>query len=139
MTKSFWQSVLAVVAAGSFLGGEAHADTFEFLTYTPPSGWVNQPLREGIAYRRPSGIGLITFYPSHASSGSAPDEFVKMWRARVEPTLPGPAPQSANSTRWRPRGGRGCSAGRRPGRHNDDLTRRHHGKRPHYRCVGDGG
>ncbi|HEX5707685.1 MAG TPA: hypothetical protein VFX96_10345, partial [Pyrinomonadaceae bacterium] len=70
-----------------------HAEMFEFLTYTPPHGWVNQSLQDGVAYRRPSGIGLITFYASNQATGSASDEFVRMWRARVEPTLPGPAPQ----------------------------------------------
>jgi hypothetical protein len=40
-----------------------------------------------------SGIGLITFYASYPSTGSVSDEFVKMWRARVEPARPGPVPQ----------------------------------------------
>src|SRR5262249_29458017 len=49
--------------------------------------------QEGIAYRRASGIGLITFYASYPSTGSVSDEFVRMWRARVEPAIPGPVPQ----------------------------------------------
>src|SRR5262249_44845275 len=45
------------------------------------------------AYKRPSGIGLITLYPSQPASGSASDEFARMWRKQVEPAIPGPAPQ----------------------------------------------
>jgi hypothetical protein len=60
MTNSFWLSMLGLLAAVIPLAGEAYADTFEFLTYTPPRGWVNQAIQDGIAYRRASGIGLIT-------------------------------------------------------------------------------
>ncbi|MFL6229402.1 MAG: hypothetical protein ACJ741_11545 [Pyrinomonadaceae bacterium] len=93
MSNSFRHTVLSLLAGVTLFAGQASAQTFEFLTYTPPSGWVNQALPDGIAYRRPSGIGLITFYASYAATGPAADEFVRMWRARVEPTLPGPAPQ----------------------------------------------
>jgi hypothetical protein len=93
MTNNFWLSMLGLLAAVIPLAGEAYADTFEFLTYTAPRGWVNQALQDGIAYRRASGIGLITLYASHPTTGSASDEFVRMWRARIEPILPGPAPK----------------------------------------------
>lgn len=93
MTNCFCLSMLGLLAVATLLAGEAYADTFEFLNYTPPSGWTSQPLQEGIAYRRPSGIGLITLYPSHPATGPASDEFVRAWRARVEPAVPGPAPQ----------------------------------------------
>lgn len=93
MTNSFCLSLLGLLAAVIPLTGEANADTFEFLTYTPPRGWLNQALQEGIAYRRASGIGLIAFYASYPATGSASDEFVRMWRARVESILPGPAPK----------------------------------------------
>jgi hypothetical protein len=75
------------------LSGESYPDTYEFLTYTPPRGWVKQTVQEGIAYRRETGVGLITFYASYPATGSAPEEFVRMWRAHVEPAIPGPAPQ----------------------------------------------
>ncbi len=91
MTNGLCISILGLLIAMILLDGEAQ--TFEFLTYTPPRGWTKQALRDGIAYRRPSGIGLITFYPSHPATGSAGDEFVRMWRAQVEPAAPGPAPQ----------------------------------------------
>jgi hypothetical protein len=93
MTNSFWLSMLGLLAAVIPLAGEAYADTFEFLTYTPPRGWVNQAIQDGIAYRRTTGIGLITFYASYQATGSASDEFVRMWRARIEPIVPGPAPK----------------------------------------------
>jgi hypothetical protein len=85
--------MLGLLVAVITLAGEAYADTYEFLTYTPPRGWIKQAVQEGIAYRRASGIGLITFYASYPATGSASDEFVKMWRTRVEPAIPGPAPQ----------------------------------------------
>jgi hypothetical protein len=86
--------MLCLLVIVTILVGEAYADTFEFLTYTPPRGWISQALKDGSAYRRASGIGLITFYASYPATGSASDEFARMWRARVEPALPGPAPQS---------------------------------------------
>src|SRR5262245_58698876 len=93
MTNSFCPSLLCVLAILTIVGSEALADTFEFLTYTPPRGWVKQAAPEGSVYRRASGIGLITFYPSYPATGSASDEFVRMWRARIEPILPGQAPK----------------------------------------------
>jgi hypothetical protein len=93
MTNSFCLTMLCLLAIVTILSDEAYADTFEFLTYTPPRGWVNQASQDGRVYRRASGIGLITFYASQPATGSASDEFVRMWRARVEPILPGPAPK----------------------------------------------
>ncbi len=86
--------MLSVLALVILFAGEAYADTFEFLTYTPPSGWTNQTLQDGIAYRRPSGIGLIAFYASYPTINSASDEFARMWRARVEPVAPAALPQT---------------------------------------------
>jgi hypothetical protein len=93
MTGSFCRSVIGLLAFVTLLAGESHANTFEFLTYAPPSGWVNQALQDGIAYRRPTGVGLINFYASHPAAGSESDEFARVWRARVEPHLPGAVPQ----------------------------------------------
>jgi hypothetical protein len=93
MTKRFRRSTLGLLAAFVLVAGEARAETFEFLTYTPPEGWARQELQDAVAYRRPSGIGLITIYPSQPASGPAADEFVRMWRARIEPAVSGSAPQ----------------------------------------------
>jgi len=87
------RSTLAVLVLMTILADNAHADSFEFLNYTPPPGWTRQILPDGVAYRRPTGIGLITFYPSYPATGSAAEEFAKLWRTQVAPALPGPAPQ----------------------------------------------
>lgn len=93
ITARFFRSMLALLAVVTLMTGEAYAETFEFLTYSPPRGWVSQPLQDGIAYRRAEGIGLIALYASYPANGSPSDEFVKMWRARVEPTIQGTAPK----------------------------------------------
>ena len=92
MTK---RAMLCLLLVMTFLSSNTYADAFEFLTYNPPTGWTKQAAQDGTMYRRSVGVGLIYFYPSYASTGSSSaDEFSKMWRARVEPTLPGPAPQA---------------------------------------------
>jgi hypothetical protein len=93
MKNKFFNLILGTIAVITPLAGEAYADTFEFLTYTPPSGWTKQATKDGIAYRRANGIGLIAFYASYPTTGSPSDEFARMWRVRVEPTLPGATPQ----------------------------------------------
>jgi hypothetical protein len=93
MTNSFLRSMLGLLAVVAPLAGEARAETFEFLTYTPPPGWVKQSVQDGVAYRRASGIGLITFYQSHAATGMAAEEFARMWRERVERAVAVRAPQ----------------------------------------------
>jgi hypothetical protein len=90
MTK---RPIVCLLLIVTFLSSNTYADTFEFLTYKPPTGWMKQGAQEGTMYRRSVGVGLVYFYPSYASTGSSADEFSKMWRARVEPTLPGAAPR----------------------------------------------
>ena len=107
MTNSFFLSMLGLLATVTLPAGEAYADTFEFLTYTPPRGWINQALQDGIVYRRTSGIGLITFYASYPATGSASDEFARMWRARSRTSPARAGAATAASTRWRLYGGRG--------------------------------
>lgn len=94
MTNSFRRLTMSLLAGMILFTGEAYADTFEFLSYTPPSGWISQAVRDGTGYRRPSGIGLIAFYASSPANGSPTDEFARIWHARVEPTLPGAIPQT---------------------------------------------
>lgn len=69
------------------------ADTFEFLNYSPPKGWAKESMADGIAYRRPDGVGLIAIYSSYQSAGSPSDEFAKVWRTRVQNVTQGPGPQ----------------------------------------------
>src|SRR5215203_2057060 len=85
--------VPALLFAIFLLPGGVYADTFEFLTYTPPAGWKKEAASDGILYKRPSGIGLIYLYNSYPTTAQAPDEFAKVWRAKVEPKLPGSAPR----------------------------------------------
>lgn len=94
MTNGVCRPLLGLLLVAALVAGEVHADTFEFLTYSPPpSGWTKAAAKDGTVYSRTSGIGLIYFYNSHAATGTAAAEFAAMWRARVGPTLPGPAPQ----------------------------------------------
>lgn len=94
MKNSFYRSMFVLLTVVILFTGRGFAETFEFLTYSPPAGWTYQNLRDGVAYRRPAGIGLITFYPSYPATGSPADEFTKMWKERVEPAIPGAMPQS---------------------------------------------
>lgn len=94
MTNSFCRPILGLLLVAAFVAVEVHADSFEFLTYSPPpSGWTKAAAKDGTVYTRTSGIGLVYFYNCHAATRTAADEFAAMWHARVGPTLPGPAPQ----------------------------------------------
>lgn len=93
MPMTFRGSALALLLLVTILAGNVRAESFEFLTYTPPPGWTRQSLPDGVVYRRPTGIGLITLYPSYPATGSAAEEFVTLWRTNVSPAVPGPAPQ----------------------------------------------
>lgn len=85
--------MLGLFAAAGSVAGEAYGDVFEFLTYTPPPGWTIQASPERTLWQRQTGIGMIAFSASHPTARSASDEFAEMWRARIEPTLPGTHPQ----------------------------------------------
>ncbi|HKP69697.1 MAG TPA: hypothetical protein VJV05_10475 [Pyrinomonadaceae bacterium] len=80
-------SIVVLFAANVF------ADTFEFVVFTPPPGWTNKPTDKGTTYNRPTGIGLIYFYNSNATSGTPNDEFAKMWNERITGSAPGAPPQ----------------------------------------------
>jgi hypothetical protein len=71
---------------------QTHADTFEFLTFKPPTGWTKQTATDGVVYRRPNGIGLISVYTSQPASGTAEQEFAKMWGEKIEPAMSIKAP-----------------------------------------------
>lgn len=93
MIDKFRNSLVAVIVTMTFLTGQIYADNFEFLTYAPPSGWTMQTAPDKTAYLRPNGVGLITFYPSYAATGSAAEEFAKLWRTRVSPVAGAQPPQ----------------------------------------------
>ena len=91
--RKFFTLMLGLLDATSALAGEAGADTYEFLTYTPPPGWTKQATADKTTYQRKSGIGAIIFYASYPTTGSASDEFAKMWQARLEPVSSVKSPQ----------------------------------------------
>jgi len=75
-----------------FATSVAFADTFEFLTFTPPPGWTKQVSNNQMVYRRPNGIGMISFIPSYQTVGLPADEFAKIWAGHIGTTLRGPTP-----------------------------------------------
>ncbi len=95
MTKRFWLSILFAIILFS---SETFADTFEFLTFTPPSGWTKQTATDGVVYRRPTGIGLVTVYSGQPAGNTAEREFAKMWAEKIEPALSLKAPVPAIET-----------------------------------------
>ena len=94
MTKILRRLMLGVFTIGLVFTSEMYADTFEFLTYTPPpNGWTKLMSADGPVYRRASGVGLISFYASYPTTGRAADEFAKTWQARIGSALSLQAPQ----------------------------------------------
>ena len=94
MTNTYSRWVFSVLIVGILFVAEIYADTFEFLTYTPPTaGWTKLMSADGPVYRRTNGVGLISFYPSYPTTSTAADEFAKTWKARIETRLSLQAPQ----------------------------------------------
>lgn len=93
MAYTFRRLLLCPLIVIALLPLSTFADTFEFLTYTPPPGWRKESANDETIYKRPNSIGLIYFYNSYPTTSPASDEFAKIWRAKVEPTVPGSAPQ----------------------------------------------
>lgn len=90
MIKKLFLSLLYVTVFAM----QVFADTFEFLTYTPPAaGWTKQMSADGPVYRRTNGVGLISLYASYPTTGTAAEEFTKAWHARIEIPLSLKAPQ----------------------------------------------
>jgi hypothetical protein len=89
-----WSLVLlsTVLATSSRV---AVAETFEFLTYTPPSGWTVQNTPEGRVFtgKDASGTAIMALYASRPGTLSASQAFAAFWEAYVEKAIPGPAPE----------------------------------------------
>lgn len=83
-SKTFFIAILITTMAAA-----AYPETFEFIDFSPPSGWAKQQLADGIAYKRSNGIGAIAIYASTPSSGSAETEFAKLWQSRVVSVIRG--------------------------------------------------
>jgi hypothetical protein len=87
--------LLGQLLAGALaLGHSVDRDTFEFVTFTPPSGWSMSPIDGGRRYTRsePDGVGVIQFLASRPASSPAAQLFAEMWRAQAE-QIAGPPPQ----------------------------------------------
>lgn len=93
MTKTFRRSLLGLLIIGIFSPSYVYADTFEFISFTPPAGWTRQNTNDGLVYKRATGVGAISFYASYPTSGGAADEFEKIWKARLGAIVPGGAPR----------------------------------------------
>ena len=91
--RIFLRSILGITFFVILFGTMAHADTFEFLTFTPPPGWAKQVTNDGVVYKRATGIGAISLYASYPTTGTAAGEFEKMWQARLGAVVPGGAPR----------------------------------------------
>jgi hypothetical protein len=86
--------MIGVFLVFTFCAGQAVADTFEFISYTPPSaaGWTKQMSADGPVYRRTNGVGLISLYASYPTTGTAAGEFANTWKVRIEVPLSIKAP-----------------------------------------------
>lgn len=87
--------LLGQLLAGAIALGHADTpDTFEFVTFTPPSGWAVSQVEGGRRYTRsePDGAGIIQLLASRPTTGPAAQLFAEMWRAHAAP-IAGPAPQ----------------------------------------------
>jgi len=93
MMNKIFSSLVGLLTVVAPFAGEAYADSFEFLSYTPPSGWTKQVSADKTTYQRKNGIGAIVFYASYPTNGTAADEFARMWRERLEPVLAVKSPQ----------------------------------------------
>jgi hypothetical protein len=74
------------------LSNNMFAETFEILSFTPPSGWTRQVMNDAVVYRRSNGVGAITLYNGYPTDGTAAAEFAKIWSVRVGGVVRGPAP-----------------------------------------------
>lgn len=93
MTKTFLRLLLSLMILAVFSAGYVYADTFEFISFTPPAGWARQNTSDGVVYKRATGVGAISFYASYPANGTAADEFEKIWKARFGAIVPGGPPR----------------------------------------------
>ena len=89
MSKKSWLAFSIVV----LLAANVFADTFEFVSFSPPPGWTIKHTDKGTTYNRPTGIGLIYFYNSYPTTGTPDEEFAKIWNERITGSAPGAPPQ----------------------------------------------
>jgi hypothetical protein len=88
---------LATLVSVGLFGAEARAETFEYLTYTPPPGWTAGPAQDGrtYLYQDATAAGVIILFNSRPTELSPAAVFAEEWRARLAPvvSVQAPAPQ----------------------------------------------
>lgn len=89
MSKKVWLAFSIVI----FLPINMFADTFEFVTFTPPTGWTKEVMNDAVVYKRATGIGAISLYNGYPTSGTAAEEFAKIWSVRIGGIVRGPGPE----------------------------------------------
>ena len=90
--------LLGRLMAGALALGQSGArDTFEFVSFTPPPGWLVSQAEGGRQYVRndPGGAGLINLLPSRPAAGDAARVFAAMWSEHGARIIAGPPPQPA--------------------------------------------
>ncbi|HEU4562372.1 MAG TPA: hypothetical protein VFS20_31370 [Longimicrobium sp.] len=90
--------LLGQLMAGALALGQPGArETFEFVSFTPPPGWLVSHAEGGRQYIRneASGTGLINFLPSRPATGDVAQLFADAWSTHAARIIAGPAPQPA--------------------------------------------
>jgi hypothetical protein len=85
---------LVTLAGIGLLSAEAAAETFEFLSYTPPAGWAAGQTREGktYTYQDASAAGVVILFHSRPTQLAPAAVFAEEWRARLASVVQAQAP-----------------------------------------------
>jgi hypothetical protein len=70
----------------------SRGDSFEFVNFSPPPGWVPQNAEGGRVYARANGVGSVTLTASRPDFRSASEVFAAVWRTEVQPHVAAPPP-----------------------------------------------
>jgi hypothetical protein len=89
-----------LVASVLELGSPSALDSFEFLMFTPPAGWLVVNADGGRQYIRnePNAVGIINILPSRPAASPAAQIYADIWRVEATKIITGPAPQPAVRT-----------------------------------------
>ncbi len=84
-----------LLAGALALGGTRVLDGFEYVAFTPPSGWLVSHAEGGRQYVRdePGGAGLIKLLPSEPTARAADQVFADLWRVHATQVIAGPPPR----------------------------------------------
>lgn len=87
---------LATLATVGLFGAEAGAETFEYLTYTPPPGWTAGQAQDGrtYLYQGATAAVVVILFNSRPTQLPPAKVFAEEWRARLAAiSVPAPALQ----------------------------------------------